>query len=144
MKSNPACTLQDKMILGTRAISSNSLLPLRIKKCTLPFHLVFRNVHDCLIPLTYCWINDGLLLEEREGNKRPVEAFRMSHQSDASQGLHHAVSPGKTCRTFPVFHYQAFPATGVLLGTLHGSRHFIWDSRENFACLLRWPLACPC
>lgn len=30
----------------------------------------------------------------------------MSHQSDASQGLHHAVSQGKTCRTFPVFHYQ--------------------------------------
>lgn len=30
----------------------------------------------------------------------------MSHQSDASQGLHHAVSPGKTCGTFSVFHYQ--------------------------------------
>lgn len=30
----------------------------------------------------------------------------MSHQSDASQGLDHAVSRGKTCRTFPVFHDQ--------------------------------------
>lgn len=30
----------------------------------------------------------------------------MSHQSDASQGLHHAVSQSKTCRTFPVFPYQ--------------------------------------
>lgn len=27
----------------------------------------------------------------------------MSHQSDASQGLHHAVSQGKTCRTFLYF-----------------------------------------
>lgn len=31
----------------------------------------------------------------------------MSHQSDASlPGFTHAVSPGKTCTTFPVFHYQ--------------------------------------
>lgn len=30
----------------------------------------------------------------------------MSHQSDASQGFHHAVSQGKTWRTFPAFHHQ--------------------------------------
>lgn len=65
-----------------------------------------------------------------EGNKRPVEAFRMSHQSDASQGLHHAVSccfSRQNLQNFPCISllrhkwesWAAFLATGVLLQTLH-------------------------